>query len=489
MGLFAPAWQSDNPKRRARGAASCRDQEVLKKLAAQDPEPEVRIAAIKNIDDSFFLAAVAEKLDHDGIRKAAIDAIAPEIALVLAEQSERDVVQRLCAAKLCRVGRAKDVTALICRSKNAYSLLDGLDNVDELLGIYRKGLYEEKAYDRIRAIDRSRVTLGMEARFAGIPQVKLAAIEQLDDQLELAKVVCQHPKEDHLQPGYRAAAMKRIHSTDALLYVALNADTMEAPECAKKLSELDSVALTPRLLMAKHPGVCRMALEVLTPRQRMEAVLKEGKCAHRELALGLIKDKSLLCELARNSDNEKLRNIAALRSGDWELTKAALAQRSILYALDHIEDPDILLRLAAQTRDMSDFEDIVRKLKKNSEALYAQALSTYIGHIEVNDKEWVESFTGWLSINGHPESILFEFMTPAAVSVLEEWLTDGSTAAGAVLMKLYRYQKLSSALSSYAKAQAPRIRTQHTDLTRESSVCGETTTHDDFITDVSIMPL
>ena len=489
MGLFAPAWQSDNPKRRARGAASCRDQEVLKKLAAQDPEPEVRIAAIKNIDDSFFLAAVVKKLDHDGIRKAAIDAIAPEIALVLAEQSESSMVQRLCASKLCHAGRAKDVAALICRSKNAYSLLNGLDDVDELLGLYRKGLYEETVYDRIRAIDRSRVTPGMEARFSSIPQEKLAAIERLDDQLELAQVVCQHPKEDHLQPGYRAAAMKRIHSADALLYVALNTDTMEAPQCLQRLPEPDRAALTPKLLMAKHPGICRMALEALTPRQRMEAVLQEGKCGHRELALGLIKDKPLLCELARSCDDEELRRIAALRSGDWELTKAALAQKSVLYALDHIEDPDILLRLAAQTRDMFDFKSIARKLKKCSEALYAQALSAYIGHIEINDKEWVESFTGWLSINGHPESILFDFMTPAAVSVLEEWLTAGSTAAGAVLMKLYRYQKLSSALSSYAKAQAPRIWTQHTDLTRESSVCGESTMHDDFITDVSIMPL
>ena len=489
MGLFAPAWQSDNPKRRARGAASCRDQEVLKKLAAQDPEPEVRIAAIKNIDDSFFLAAVAEKLDHDGIRKAAIDAIAPEIALVLAEQSERGVVQRLCASKLCRVGRAKDVSALICRSKNAYSLLDGLDNVDELLGIYRKGLYEEKVYDRIRAIDRSGVTLGMEARFACIPQEKLAAIEQLDDQLELAKVVCQHPKEDRLQPGYRGAAMKRIHSTDALLYVALNDDTMEASECVKKLSEPDRAALTPRLLMAKHPGVCCMALEVLTPRQRMETVLQEGKCAHRELALGLIKDKPLLCEIARSCGDEDLRRIAALRSGDWGLTKAALAQRNVLYALDYIDAPDILLRLAAETRDIFDFEGIARKLKKCSEALYAQALLAYIGRLEANDEGWVESFTDWFSNNGHPESILFGFMTPAAVSVLEERLTAGSTAAGAALMKLYRYQKLSGALSSYAKAQSPRIRTQHTDLIRDSDVCGENMRHDDFITDISIMPL
>ena len=82
MGLFKPSWKSSDPLKRRDAVKALKDQEKLKKVAAQDPEGYVRYAALERITDEKFLAAYAYQIDNSGLRTHAIKQIHSQQVLV-----------------------------------------------------------------------------------------------------------------------------------------------------------------------------------------------------------------------------------------------------------------------------------------------------------------------------------------------------------------------------------------------------------------------
>lgn len=64
MGLFQPAWESKDPKRRLRGIAKLEDQQLLANIAGTDGTEEIAVAALLKLQDQNVVAAVVQKTRH-----------------------------------------------------------------------------------------------------------------------------------------------------------------------------------------------------------------------------------------------------------------------------------------------------------------------------------------------------------------------------------------------------------------------------------------
>lgn len=154
--LFRPKWQ--HPKAHVRRQALARlperdaeSQGILRRLAADDSDAEVRKAAIKRIDDLAFLRARAEQDDNAGVR---------EVALARYRQL------------LAGGAETADFTARLAELES-----DGLDD-SVLVYVARRGREPEL---RLAALERLQTVAVLEeiALHDQMPKVRLAAVQRL----------------------------------------------------------------------------------------------------------------------------------------------------------------------------------------------------------------------------------------------------------------------------------------------------------------------
>lgn len=119
FGLFKAKWQHDDPevRRLAVEGLKEKEQKTLKKIAVDDPEAAVRLAAVAKVSDVFLLAEISKNDADAAVRLAAVERVDDEEVLqrLLADASDEGV--RLAAAQ--KLGDREAQIQLVCGSADA----------------------------------------------------------------------------------------------------------------------------------------------------------------------------------------------------------------------------------------------------------------------------------------------------------------------------------------------------------------------------------
>ena len=95
-----------------------------------------------------------------------------------------------------------------------------------------------------------------------------------------------------------------------------------------------------------------------------------------------------------------------------------------------------------------------------------------------------------LAVGGHVEADwLFRNITMPVIDEIEQLASAGKDKAVRLLYALYTSDKLNRVLSGQAQAQRTRFRREHRDVMVDSTVCGETFRHEDYMRNETILPL
>ena len=71
LDLFRPKWRHSDATVRAEAVRDLDNDDTLKRVAMDDPDPRVRRLALKKLDDPKTLLTLAERDADEGLRKAA----------------------------------------------------------------------------------------------------------------------------------------------------------------------------------------------------------------------------------------------------------------------------------------------------------------------------------------------------------------------------------------------------------------------------------
>ena len=139
MGLFAPAWTTDNPKKLDKAIAAVgkiNDSNQLYEIATTAPIDEVRKAAIGRITDQAMLAKIVEQSESFSVANAALERLSDpaqlkQIALKgHTECSGSDLFEKITdQTALYEIATRSDDLNMRLRA------IDGLDDADTLLSL------------------------------------------------------------------------------------------------------------------------------------------------------------------------------------------------------------------------------------------------------------------------------------------------------------------------------------------------------------------
>jgi hypothetical protein len=101
MGLFTPAWKSNNEKRALRSIEKMTDPEKLKRVVKEAENRYVRKAAVEKLTDQNVLADVAKNDSDSDVRKAAVEKLTDQNVLAdVAKNSNDRKIRRISIKKL-----------------------------------------------------------------------------------------------------------------------------------------------------------------------------------------------------------------------------------------------------------------------------------------------------------------------------------------------------------------------------------------------------
>lgn len=232
-----PKWRHADAAVRAAAVAEIPDDDehraVLVELAAQDPDPRVRRAAIERLDRAEDLVGLVRAEGHEDLR-------------------------RLVAERLVRIA-----TAPADDDGEAALALAGLDDQRHLSTVAK-----ESPFDTVRAAALGRVhdvrALGSIARHASDSQTALEAVRRIADRAELVNVAL---KTDHKEAGL--AALERIAGSE--------------DPTGDLRGTLDAVASR-----AKNKGVSKQARALVVAIDQAESTRRAAREAWQQRVAGVV---------------------------------------------------------------------------------------------------------------------------------------------------------------------------------------------------------
>ena len=288
-----PKWRHADAAVRTAAVAEIPDDDehraVLLELAAQDPDPRVRRAAIERLDRAEDLVGLVRTEGHEDLR-------------------------RLTAERLVRIA-----TAPAANDGEAALALAGLDDQRHLSTVVK-----ESPFDTVRAAALGRVrdvrALGNIARHASDSQTAFEAVLRIADRAELVNVAL---KTDHKDAGL--AALERIAASEEAA-----ADLREALETVASRAKNKGVAKQARAIVAaidQAESARRAALEAW--QQRVSGVVARMEaCANAPAGPGSAQRLAEVEEAWREVSADPELPIDADTSGRYE-TLAASARAGI----------------------------------------------------------------------------------------------------------------------------------------------------------------
>lgn len=175
-----PRWENPDPAVRAEGVREdvrAEDQELLSRVAAQDPDPRVRKAAVRKLARVADLAAAARDSD-EGVRDAAVESL-----LVLARGSDESTA----APALAALSEERHLTVVAREGLLAPVRLAAVARIGETRALVLLARLAEDASVRAAALDRMQDgALVAEVALKGQHKsTAVAAVERVQDEATL----------------------------------------------------------------------------------------------------------------------------------------------------------------------------------------------------------------------------------------------------------------------------------------------------------------
>ncbi len=367
-----------------------------------------------------------------------------------------------------------------------------------LFGPVWKGKNKEKALAWVKG-ESDQGKLARAALEANLADVRSAAVRKVEDQAVLAKAAVDDPSWE-----VRDAAAWRLDDQETLKRIA-GQDPSGDVRISALLRIRDEMYLVAYAAQIHNDRLARTAMEhVKSPEALAVAAATSGwsgivrNCLKK---IGPDPSEEVLAILRQGKDPQVREYLIPYQSSA-EREKTALKdadrnnRRRAIFTLDSWE---VLYRAATEDSDAScrraAFERLgaIRKTIPDgwwaehiTEGVRDQMLPVRIRKGIINPdaaKEAAEEIA-----NGRADA-LFPIMTMPAVDALEKLASGGNKDAVKALYKLYKSDTLNPELSGHAAEQKKRFYSEHVDRMVDSSVCGETYRHDDYVRDETIRPL
>ena len=370
MDFFRPPWKHSNKDVRLSAIKSINDQDILFKIAKHDKEKDVRAAAVKKIQDQKFLAQILDIEKEETVQRAAItNLLGQSVLLNIFKKSNESDFRRLI---LTEVTNPKEFEFLFKEISSPYErkeVIEHIKNQDILNYIaLNSDRYEFRliAYKKLNILDTPKAWADI-AKNAKDEIVRLLVIEKLTDQ----KIIFEIVKSDDKTPN-RLAALAKLTDQNYIYHVAM---------------------------YDKEIDVGVAAIQRLTDKKLLEQVfLKSEKWRFREEAIKKIEDQAILIDAVLNDDSYYVRQEAIKWITDQK-TMAQLALKdkewmNILEdAFNKITNSEVITDIAKNARSsfirqlailkIKDSDNLYEIWKEKNKDYYIQhALVTAFGNIE-----------------------------------------------------------------------------------------------------------
>jgi hypothetical protein len=242
-----PRWRHPDSAVRAAAvdALPDEDQELLRSIASEDPDPQVRRAALARLTDPGTLARLAREDTDDGVR-----AEAREMAVAMARDATDEA--------------------------EGQGAVEGLSDSRELAIVARTAELVRVALLALSRLSEPRV-IAVVARQAGHAAVRAAALARLDARDDLLAVAVKTEHKD-----VAIAALERLRDQDALELVAQRArNKMAARRARAALRAMEEAERIPQQLASRRLALCeqveslRLAPDLAAAAVRLQAAEAE----------------------------------------------------------------------------------------------------------------------------------------------------------------------------------------------------------------------
>jgi hypothetical protein len=438
MGLFKPAWLSNNEDKAIKAVDAVDDFETLAMVVREARYESVQIRAIDRIDDTVYLAKCASDPRSSGqvalaalakltdqrqmaenainnlsrVKKAALDRISdPEWLDYVVNNSNDSYIRGIASDRLADASINKATTqadfaeiALNAHMPASFGMKAVRQLTDQdllttvLCGCFNK-MVSDEAFDRLVG-QKNLVRVAVEGK---VFDTRKKAVEKLSDQALLFEVATKAGENCVGGDGafLRMAAVEKLTNPIALAKVAMNdLDSKVHMAAAKKLNDKTV------LIEADNDALRVLAVEGLTDETLLkEIALKDSSYLVQDAAKKRLKpfeekrlagatDEKEYSELATTAFDPEIRlaavkqvtdqsvlfDIVVEKNDEWlGSSEGKLFAQIRKEALERLNDEEILLKVAQRSLDMvnrrPEYEQAVRKLKPFEEARLTEAIS------------------------------------------------------------------------------------------------------------------
>jgi hypothetical protein len=308
-----PRWKHADAAVRAAAveALSDHEQDVLRSIAAEDPDPAVRRTALARVTDVATLARIAREDADEGVRAEARELVA-EIARDSTEETE------------------------------AFAALEGLDDSRELAVVARAAETEAVALAALARLKEERVVsvVARQANHAGVRQAALARLSSPEELLAVAI------KSDHKDAG--VTALDRLTTREQLELVATRARNKAVSRRAKaQLRALEEAERIPLQQAARRQQLCEAVESLLRStnlskaEEQLVAAVTEWEPLAADAAPALVarfeQAASSVRELLARSEAERAEHERQAQVLADEMAQATASRLAVIERLEALE--------------------------------------------------------------------------------------------------------------------------------------------------------
>jgi hypothetical protein len=437
MGLFAPAWQSENAEKRLKALEKINDyyelgrivdstkhedvrkiafnkmEELLKEKAIQDSSA-FSIDAVKQITNQSRLVEVAIKSRHESVSKIAIEKITDQTALAqIAINASSGNIRKAAVEKISNP---------YILAKIAESEIDSLEEAEKSYDIQSKLMRQQgidvvsketflnkikyQCHDDVRkaAVEKiilSDVQIDHQYQFQNIfakvvrkdsnRNVRKAAVEKITDQSILAEIAKNDKSSD-----VRKVVVVKLTDQSVLADVAKNDKDSDVRQVAVEKIILSDVPIDHQYqfenifaivaLTDSNSNVRKAAVEKITNQSILAKIAKNDNYPDiRSVAIEKLTDQSELADIAKNGNSaavKKLTNQFFLakiaKNGDYPDIRSA--------AIEKLTDQSILVDVAKNSKGIDNRIQAIQKLT-NQERI-AECVLILLQAIDTRTLDW-----------------------------------------------------------------------------------------------------
>jgi uncharacterized DUF497 family protein len=311
MGLFKPAWMSENSEKALKAVEKLTDQQTLAQAATTALIAEVRLAAVKKLNDQTAFANIAKNDLSSDVRKLAVEKLTNQSILADIAKNHKDYTMRRIAIEKINnaellVNIAKSIEDDELRIRIADKLSDYLLSQD---------IYADIAINSINmgncreAVDKltDQASLAEVAKNGHYAFVRLEAVKKITDEAIIQAVCADIAKNDTSDPETRKSAVTILEDQTVLGEVAKKDKSADVRMAAT--GKLNDKALSQAIYyrIARNTGysieICKSAVDYLS-------------------------DQTALTDIANNpSGRAEIRIVAAKKLNNYELVDRIISEK------------------------------------------------------------------------------------------------------------------------------------------------------------------